>query len=685
MTTARIESFRLILIALMAMMLLGLQPMQQQAFAQDPQAQSKPAAEVTGDIDITNYSIDAEFVPESNTLRATTNVTFRSLKQSRSATFELNGALRVTAVRGPDGAALQFAQDTLDEYVVKVDLGQVTTVGQELTLSFDYAGQLVTAEGGPIPDRRLAYVGPEGSYLHYASRWFPFHEYGADRATMTVRMTVPSSWKIAAHSETPIASAPGKTPGTTLYTIAETSPVLPGSIAAGPYIQIPVQTASGTSVEFYAYAGSEAAAQQMAEETVQILDFYSKTFGPYAFGSKFIIAQIDDESLDLLPGAGIEFIATGAIKRGRENLIQDFARQIALQWWGQAVGLRSFDSTWLAQGLAQYSAYLYQAKDLTQSGVDGLLAEMSERALSYENEASIAQAPSLLNDQTPAFRSVVIYKGAYVFHMLRSVMGDNKFFGLLRDYYARYKGKNVTIADFERLATQFAGENLRWFFGLWVESTGVPEFTWDYTILRTKDNTWRVRGTLKTNLEGFRMPVDVLVSSAGGDERVTLNFNGQTAADFLASPKGGSPTLIIDPDRKLLRVSDSIRTAVVVRRGIQEMQEGNYIEAENKLRDAIKLAPRSSWAWYNLGLLYMKQANSQKALDAFSSALTGDLDPKWIEVWSYIYRGNAYDALGQRDRAIAEYDKAIETGDDYDQAQDAAQRYKAEAYKGPTQ
>ena len=115
------------------------------------------------------------------------------------------------------------------------------------------------------------------------------------------------------------------------------------------------------------------------------------------------------------------------------------------------------------------------------------------------------------------------------------------------------------------------------------------------------------------------------------------------------------------------------------------MEQNNYVEAESKLRDALKLAPRSSWAAYNLGLLYMKQGNSQKAIDAFTQALNGDLEPKWIEVWSFLFRGNAYDALGQRERAVAEYDKAIETGNDYDGAQAAAMKYKGEPYRMATQ
>ena len=63
--------------------------------------------------------------------------------------------------------------------------------GSDVTLTIDYSGQLVTSEGGPLPDKRLAYVGPDGAYLHYASRWFPFREYGADRATMELKLTMP--------------------------------------------------------------------------------------------------------------------------------------------------------------------------------------------------------------------------------------------------------------------------------------------------------------------------------------------------------------------------------------------------------------------------------------------------------------------------------------------------------------
>jgi hypothetical protein len=49
-------------------------------------------------------------------------------------------------------------------------------------------------------------------------------------------------------------------------------------------------------------------------------------------------------------------------------------------------------------------------------------------------------------------------------------------------------------------------------------------------------------------------------------------------------------------------------------------------------------------------------------------------------VWSYIYLGKIYDILGQRQRAMAEYTKAVNTKDDTDGAQAEAQKWLAEPF-----
>jgi aminopeptidase N len=631
-------------------------------------------------IDITRYKINAELLPDSHTLKATAAVTFKPLKQTQSAVLEMNGSLIISSVKGPDGkTALQFIQDRVNDLNVKINLGQLYQPGSEITLTFDYAGPLATPEGGPVPDRRLAYVGPEGSYLFYASRWFPFHGYAADRATSEISLTVPGNWLVAGHSANPVTPAPTKD-GRKSFTFVETQPVLPGSFAAGQFINRTINSA-GLQVDLFVLPGSESRLNEFGQEIAQILQFYNTRFGPYQFAPRYVIAEVDDETLDTYSSAGIGFLSHRMLISERELPVDDLAREVAYQWWGQAVGLKSFDDAWLSQGLAEYSSVLYRESRQSAAEFQGTISEILELALAFEQESSIARAPAQLNDQSPAYRSVIFYKGAYVYHMLRSTIGDEKFFNLIKSYYSTYKGQNTGIDEFEALTDKIAGSSMRGFFGLWIDSTGVPEFKVDYAIIRTKEGKFKVRGTVRQNLDSFRGPVGIALEAEGGREsRTTIDLRG-TSADFEITSEGKPLDVIIDPENRYLRISDAIRTSVIVRRGIQHFQREEYAEAEEQFRAALKLNPRSSWAWYNLGLLFMEQRNWDKAKDYFSETLNGDLEPSWLEVWSYIYRGNAYDAQGNRDRAVAEYNKAKETGNNYNGAQQAAEKYLGQPYK----
>src|SRR5262245_66598982 len=96
---------------------------------------------------------------------------------------------------------------------------------------------------------------------------------------------------------------------------------------------------------------------------------------------------------------------------------------------------------------------------------------------------------------------------------------EKKFDKKLRDYYIKNEGKNVTLDEFEALATRTAGRDLRFFFGQWVDSTGVPEFRSEYRMLRTKDG-FRVPGTVKQDLDSFEMPVDITLRTEAGQEQI---------------------------------------------------------------------------------------------------------------------------------------------------------------------
>ncbi|HUK91756.1 MAG TPA: M1 family aminopeptidase [Blastocatellia bacterium] len=399
------------------------------------------------DIDVLSYKIDAQLTPESHSLTGRAVVTFKPLKQTQSAVFEMNGSLGIAGVTGPDGKPLQFIQDKINELNVKINLGQLYQPGSEIALTFDYAGQLATPEGGPIPDKRLAYVGPEGSYLFYAARWFPFHGYASDRATSDITLTVPGSWSVVGHSDGPVTPTTTKD-GKRVFKFVESKPVLLGSFAAGQFINRKI-TSAGIDIDMNVLPGSDQRIEDFAKEIAQVMQFYTSKFGPYPFGTRFSVAEVDDEAMESYSGTGILFLSHKTLVSDRDLPVEILARSVAFQWWGQAVGLRRFDDEWVSQGLAEYSSVLYRESQESSSEFQNTLSAVLEYALAFEQDASVGRAPAQLNDQSPAYRSIVFYKGAYVFHMLRTTIGDDKFFNLLKTWYSTYNGKNAGIDDFE--------------------------------------------------------------------------------------------------------------------------------------------------------------------------------------------------------------------------------------------
>lgn len=645
-------------------------------------AQQPAPQQAASRFDVTHYRIEAQIIPEQHVLRAGADITLTPLDATRSVVFELNGSLKVEDIEKDGKKLTGFVQDPVGVGAlgpsVRIDLGQVVPANQPVTLRIRWSGALESPEGGPLATKRLAYVGTEGSYLMYASRWFPFHDYAADRATSDITLVVPAGLQVAGTSDDPIVGQPDPKLGAVRYRFVHRNPVLIGNFAAGQYINKNLRY-HNYELQLYAMPGSEKRLEQYAELTGRVLEFYTKQYGTPLFGNRLVVVQIDDESLDTYSGPGMIFLSTKMFDTSRPVPEEKLQREIAYQWWGQTVGLKSFDDAWLSQGLAEWSAFAFRETTLTAGGLDAAQREQQERALTFEQTASIARAPSALDDQSAAYQSIVFYKGSMVFRMLRETIGRENFDRLLRTFLETYRGKNASIDDFEKLATQISQDNLRYFFAQWVEGTGVPEFTVDYQIIRTRSGKFRTRGTVKQNLETLRMPVELLLRAEGDNQQTVIRIEGRSE-DFDFESNGQPIEVVVDPNNKILRMSDDLRVSIIARRGIEQMKEGIYAEAQQQFEAALKLDRSNSWVYYNLGLLFLEQRNWQQALDNLEASLIGNLKPSWIEAWAHIKRGNAYDAKGERERAMSEYKKAVASGIDYDNAQAVAKRYMATPY-----
>ena len=648
--------------------------------------------------DVTNYQIDAQLEPGENKLSATADVSFVPKEDTRTVAFELNGSLKLDSVTRIDRqpAATQsvpsttkakpvktsvplgditFVQDQVGVSdlgpSVRIDLGDTVLKGTTVILRFKYSGVLNTPSGGPLLTKRLAYVGDDQGYLMYAARWFPFHDYAADPATSDITISAPSGLQVVGYSDTPVTTTGGK------FRFVRSKPGLVGNFSYGKFASKSLRFGD-YELQFYTRPGSDNLIADYGETLGKALEYYTKKFGAPEMGKRLIVTQIDDESVDFYSSLGMLFIASRQFEQAREITTDRLQREAAYQWWGLSVGLKSFDDAWLSQGLAEYSAFSLRESTVNGPQAENLRRELLEKSLTFEQTASLIRVPANLDDQSIAYQYIMYAKGAFVYKLLRDTLGGQKFDQLLRTYLQENRGKNVSIDEFEKLASRVAGENLRYFFARWVEGTGIPEFSADYLIIRTRGGKFVARGTIKQNYDNLRLPVDVQLRSEGegGLKTQTVQVDEATA-DFNIESNGKPLAVVIDPNYKLLRISPDLRVSSIARRGIEQFKEGNYVEAQAQFEAALKLDRSNSWIYYHLGLLFLEQRNYDLAVDNFKASLSGDLSPAWLSVWSNIKMGNAYDAKGDRNRAVSAYKRAEGLGDNYDNAQEAVKKYQA--------
>jgi tetratricopeptide (TPR) repeat protein len=132
---------------------------------------------------------------------------------------------------------------------------------------------------------------------------------------------------------------------------------------------------------------------------------------------------------------------------------------------------------------------------------------------------------------------------------------------------------------------------------------------------------------------------------------------------------------------RVLRLSPDIRVAVSISRGEDFANIGEYNRAIDEFQVAIDEDRLSSLAYFRMGEALFELGNLQAAANVFREGLNGDLDPRWVEVWAYVNLGKIYDIRGQRERAVTEYQKAVNTSDDAYGAQGEAKQYIANPFR----
>jgi len=334
---------------------------------------------------------------------------------------------------------------------------------------------------------------------------------------------------------------------------------------------------------------------------------------------------------------------------------------------------------WLENGLARYSELLYAENTNGPGAMQSQIHDTFVEALTVTEPPLIQSAR--LEDYSPEFWAATAGKGASVLHMLRGVMGDDNFFKLVKAVPERFAWKPITTDDFHKLAEEFHGQSLNYYFQQWVDSSGAPEFKMEFTVFRAGKG-FRVVGKIAQDLELFRMPVLLRIDTEGNPEEKTVEVVG-TSSEFAVETFGKPKNVVLDPKGQLLRLDNGMRVAVAIKKGEQFFEIAEFPEALKEYQKALDVNRTSSLAHYRVAETYLTLGNLNPSANEFREALNGDLEPKWTEVWSHIKLGQIYDISDQREKAVNEYKLAVRTKDDTQGALDEAQKYILEKYVKP--
>jgi hypothetical protein len=618
---------------------------------------------------VDDYQIQAELMPETHKITVHTVVKFTALEDLTVATFQLNNALRITKLLDADNKPLDPERNTQDS-TVRIALPNGLAKNTATSITFDCQGTLETADDSPVPGLKLAYVGPDTSYLLYPGFWFPVANYGTNRFTSTISITVPAHMVVIGSGKE-VEAAPEKAAiaNSKTFTFVWDKPSFPGTIIAGTFQEFKSDEA-GLDLHVFFKPMHKDLGAEYSTTAVKEFTFYVTQYGN-APSTRLKIVELPDGTV---PSAWAPEIAALASRTITEKVnYRLLANTIAHQWWGISVSPATKDDWWIADGFARYSEARYVESAAGAAGLEEMVKDMSVGALAYD--AVPLSSTGKLDLYSPEFQSVTTDKGAMILHMLRWVLGEDKYLKVMRDFATQFAGKPASTDDFQALVEKIYGSKLTWFFTQWMDSTGAPAFKAKYTIYRLGNNKgFRIVGAIQQDLDLFRMPVDLRIETDGKTENQRIEVVG-TNSPFTVETFGRPRHIVIDPDNYVLTNSPEIKLRAAILRGQGLVQQGDLAGALAEFNKALETNKNSSLAHYRIAEIFYLQRNYQAAANAYRESLNGDGEPRWTEVWCHLQLGKIFDVTGQRERAVNEYRQALQTNDNTQGALDQARKY----------
>ncbi|MGA7155312.1 MAG: M1 family aminopeptidase [Acidobacteriaceae bacterium] len=617
-------------------------------------------------IDVTGYVIHVELDPAAGRLSATAAVTFTALEDVDAAVFGLNDALQIASVEDGAGNVLSCTRDAMDS-TLSVAPEAVIRKGANVTWTFTYAG-VPTAATSPVRGIDFVQVHDPVSALLYPGRWFPIALPGllTDRFTAETYVTVPRGEKVVGSGA--VGGGHDADGGRTEFEFRWDRAGFPGTLVAGRF----APAISAENVSVYLTQANAAKGQQFAAEVARAFEFMSGEFGD-AEERRLSVVELPDDSVSAAWGPGVIAIRPS---HGSPRLL---ANMVAHQWCGSEVSPATQGDAWITNGMSRYAELMLVEDADGKAAFEDAIQDVEAGALAYDTVPLTALGRA--DPFSAQFQSMTLEKGAMVFHMLRWEMGDAVFAQFLQTLLKEYAERGVTTAEVEALAESTSGLHLTAFFSQWLDGTGAPAYTNNYSVFRLGgEKGYRTVGSLEQDLDLFSMPVELRIETEGKTLNRRVDMSGSSVPYSIETL--GLPTkIIVDPDDWILKSTPELTLRTDVLLGQEALAQGDLSGAIAEYQKALGVDRGSSLANYRLAEVYYVQKNYQAAANSFRDCLRGDGEPKWTQVWSHVNLGKIFDIAGQRERAVNEYRLAIQTRDDTRGAVDEARALIEKAYK----
>jgi aminopeptidase N len=506
--------------------------------------------------DVQHYRIVLDVDPGTETISGQVTARVEATAAAGTLVFDLVDGMSVGAVL-VDGSPQMYSHEN---DLITITLSTPLAPAQEADVTIEYSGAPDTPNGafGELSAFNFDTHG-NGELIvfsfsapTFARAWWPCKDVLDDKATARIVVTVPDTLIVASNGV--LEQSVDNGDGTRQVTWYESYPIATYllSLAISNYDTFGhyYRYAAGDSmpVDYYVYPEHRANAEIDFAPTVAMIEFYSSLFGPYPF-------------LDEKYGMA-EFHWTGGMENQTCTSYGDYllasdrpndrivAHELSHQWWGDMITPAEWRDIWLNEGFATYCEALW-TEDQQGSAEYFRYMDLLRGSRPY---------PGTVYDPGPGdlYGATVYYKGAWVLHMLRWVMGDQDFFDALRSYAAdgRFAYRNATTAQFQEVCEGFYnginGPSLDWFFEEWVYSEGQPAYTY-YWQKSGSGSARRVSVKISQTQSGFvyEMPIEIVLETNSGETRFR-RWNNARAQDYSFETVENVTGVSIDPDGWIL-------------------------------------------------------------------------------------------------------------------------------------